>query len=569
MLGITSAGVQAKSNQTENIARRKRAQEQRMKDGGELDESEFAPTTIAGRRRLNKTMAMKKKLDTLTRDVQITLYEKEVGKQLDTAETESKASIKLFKTERSTMAYYDLCARHKLTRICIFVLVQWIAMGALLEVPWDGTTLLYDENSPYIYYFEVIQSLVCGSLVVFMYDYYKLLCDIDAVQYRQQSAEPVFSSPRKWMCILELCIMAYHSVPGYKMRRSSLFVLFKFYLFLRLYKENSTIYRVRYQIFANPKMKRVCRPVVFDTWFVLRVLFYEQFVIFIMSAFFLVGFFCSYILYVTERESFTPDFPGLAYYSNAIYFTCCTMTFTGYGDFVPRSDWGYVVCMITSVLGIQLTSMMLTSLLTTVRLGKQERIVADEAKLIDLSLEEREVAGRLIKMFMLEMRASGKLRKYKKMVKSAADKQKSVKGSKEKEKEKGVQDVVPPGICSAGNNPLAMMAQKFKRHHLGATSDLGSAVSVDFVDDVMRSIMATSKDVSVNINNVFNEQVALEQQLMLVNEALIKRIQIIISTQASGSTGRAPVFDISEDGDVVPRTTMLKSKQDVNCFLVA
>lgn len=315
---------------------------------------------------------------------------------------------KLIMTEKDK----DLARKNVFMSIVAFV--QLVLVIINLNYYFNPDSMTYDYGNSGHDGFDSIQFLLTLLLLYMIYDYYWLLCNIDMLVFQQDAQAGVFHSRHKYDFMMELFVCAFHSLPGAGVRKLSLLMFPRIYLFMRLFRDYSSIYKWRYSSMADERMNGV--TLVFDSWLSFRAAFYKHswFVVACLAA--VVSMLLAYAIFICEREShIDPNKPTMKYFLNAYYFTVVTMTTVGYGDIIPLTRLGVFISIFSAVCGLCLVALQSTALLNTILLNKPQRVCVDYVNLNILTHKEQNLAARVLQHVIVDAYKSGKMKAMKKV----------------------------------------------------------------------------------------------------------------------------------------------------------
>jgi hypothetical protein len=285
---------------------------------------------------------------------------------------------------------------------------------------------------------------------------------------------------------------------------------------------------------------------------------------------------------MTERELFTPEFPGLALYSQSVYYVAAIMCSVGYGDIVPRSDWGYIVTIGTQIIGLWMSGLMLRGLFSTMSLTKQEKNLSESVDFLLRQKQEKELAAILLQAFFKAGKESGTIRRVKKM--HNLEKQRRLKAanhpnSKNRTAQAGhiikamkkapKQEYTCCGMVEV-LDPIVLKANAFKSYRVHAADELQMIKTSDdhLLEDLLLDLAIIVKMFEDDIKTVIVQQNDLNNAFDPVMDGLLVRLNHLINIKFAGSH-KLPM-EITKKGDVLLKYTKQQmASKDVNAFIVA
>jgi len=441
--------------------------------------------------------------------------------------------------ENKIVFRFDQKLRLRNIIMAVIGIIQCILMVAMLEYPYNDTTHIYEETSE-LEYLELVQLILTIVLVYCIYDYYRLLVNIERVEFNLPGNISVLRSAHMKSFLLELLICIPHPFPFAGLRKLGMIMFLRLYLLLRVYRDFSEIYRWRKDIVSTGEIGR--DVVQFDSSLSIRALLYR-------SPWFSVAFITgtslcvfAYAIYISERDS--PFIKYRAYNDNfsrgmltsmgtALWYASSTMALLGYGDIYVVTRWGQAFTALLSLWGICIGGLVITTFVMGFALDFNEKFAADFAEVKRLAIMEADLAARVLQVWFRECKQSGRLRRYRKLKRDAQlflqSHAVAMWTKKITAEEKGC--CGPP----VTRDPLITAAQEFKRYRLMVANELGQ-------EDVtqLKHILTLKRSADLTAARVVDMralQEELEEQTRLVTETLIKTLRQMVAS-VSESTGQ-------------------------------
>eukprot|EP01006_Ploeotia_vitrea_P041233 TRINITY_DN66496_c3_g1_i1.p1 TRINITY_DN66496_c3_g1~~TRINITY_DN66496_c3_g1_i1.p1 ORF type:complete len:736 (-),score=340.81 TRINITY_DN66496_c3_g1_i1:57-2264(-) len=297
---------------------------------------------------------------------------------------------------KRTVAEYDAVVARKNVILATIGAVSIALSVAVLQLGWDGLT--YDPP-PLADTLKAVNSALTVLLLWRLYDYYQFQMHLDRIQFGVDHQMSLRHSPYLTTFLLEVFICILHPPPYLDFKiNGSPFISNKFgiFLFLRVYligrviRDRNDMFHWRKQILASGKLHSGLPE--FDSLLAFKSYFYHKPWTFVSVCVFVNVVCFAYCIYVVEREVQPETFK----LGNTIYFTCVSMTTLGYGDMVPKTDWGRFVTLIAVLVGMALAALIVAALIRWLRLSLNEHIAADLVANTKLELQEKRIAASMI-----------------------------------------------------------------------------------------------------------------------------------------------------------------------------
>ena len=232
-------------------------------------------------------------------------------------------------------------------------------------------------------------SFTCIPSCYYVYKYYEILLKIQRHLYKNiLGSNEVFlnimSSPYKKWYILELIITLLHVPAGldflviddnldkkpFLTDKINIIIFLRLYLLFRWIRDSQLIYKQRNIFLA--KYPFIDRFEIESYNFNLKYQFNNYPLLCISSYALLAYFIFSFIIYVAEREK--DEFFTL---ESSLWFTFCTMTTVGYGEYVVEHDLSRFIAMLAALNGITLAAIGTGVVANSLTLKRHE-IIADQ-----------------------------------------------------------------------------------------------------------------------------------------------------------------------------------------------
>lgn len=209
----------------------------------------------------------------------------------------------------------------KLSTIYDAVMLSAIFMGLL--------PLMFLQSAPWLVAFDII------SCVCFIIDYLLRLITADFKLGKRFGKWAFFIYPFTFMAIIDLLSI----LPTV----SALNQTFKVFRVPRLFKIIRVVKAFRYY----EPLYVVCRVLKRERQILLTVLVFAMFYIFVIAL----------IMFNVEAETVINGKPVFANFFEALYWSTCTLTTIGYGDFCPTSTLGRLICMLSALVGLAIIAL--------------------------------------------------------------------------------------------------------------------------------------------------------------------------------------------------------------------
>lgn len=340
----------------------------------------------------------------------------------------------IIETSKKTFSNFDETIRRKNLTMAILGTIVMFLVVVTLEYPWDEERAFYDRSLNSMHAVEVLCSIITAYLMYLVYDYYNLQVDLDRLKYRQKYRTPLWKTTYFFPFMCELVICFLHPVPWSNQRKMGMLAFMKLYLWVRVYRDYSAVYRWRQDAIDACDVSHGIPQ--FTSWLSIRTLFYKWPWYFVGVAVVLSLVLFSFMIYVVERETINescladpcncPAVPGVHTCLNGfqitvapddvdplrscchspfkkltvcLYYTAVTMTTVGYGDYATLSSWGRGISMWAAITGVCLSALLVTALLSEFSLTFSQKFAADFVLIKQLTIRERELAARLIQLW--------------------------------------------------------------------------------------------------------------------------------------------------------------------------
>jgi hypothetical protein len=215
-----------------------------------------------------------------------------------------------------------------------------------------------------------IISLTTFALIVMILDYYRFQLKSERNAYWFLTDSIIWRKHHWLFATLEILIILPHPFPtGYESlyddKLGSLMFL-RFYLFVRVLRDHSPIYRKRKQLLNDSFLKK-SGAVEFNWLLCVKFLFLRHMWAFVVWGVIITWFTMAYVIWIFEREhnqSFTLDI--------SVWMTCITMSTVGYGDVSPTNNSAKVAAGFTAVFGIILAALLVFAVMDALTLSPQD-----------------------------------------------------------------------------------------------------------------------------------------------------------------------------------------------------
>lgn len=303
-----------------------------------------------------------------------------------------------------TFSEFDTQLRRYNSHLAIFAIIAVVTVMVLLE-------LSYHLESTTKWYLDVLKAVLTIVSLLTVRKLYHLCSLLNDLSFYRTSVGGVVRPPfyqslyfpqfclESLLCLLHTppftgysseVLDATHTYTPFLSLQFNLVVAVRLYLFLRLLRDLSPVYRRRDAVLASGKLQYGIP--IFDTRLALKSMFYRRpfrFLFMTASAALLIF---SYIVYVLERDGQ----PDLFYFTNTIYFVAITMTTVGDGEKMVTTVPGRVVTVLMVLIGLLISSLLVTASISALELSYNERVSSDEAWLHHIRKQEEVCAASLI-----------------------------------------------------------------------------------------------------------------------------------------------------------------------------
>jgi hypothetical protein len=314
---------------------------------------------------------------------------------------------------------FDKRMRNLNLALCVLTVVTILTTMAMLEAGWEnhdeeaGIEGNYETHPGLTEPLKMIVSVLTVLSMALIYLMYNTQVYFDALMFKAQGRKTnltIWTSDRRNSFLFELFICSLHA-PAYISSitfyvdqttgehvpliydKVSVFVLFRIYFLLRTYRDWSRVYRWRQWILLEGQFKKNSPMIMFDTMFSIKDLFNYNPWQFVGAGVLMATLFFSYCIYIAERQE-QPQFYSAA--SNCVWNTAVTMTTVGYGDFAVTSVYGRLMAMISAIVGISLSSLLVTAMMVSIEFSPNERIASQLVATRRAREDIRESAVRVI-----------------------------------------------------------------------------------------------------------------------------------------------------------------------------
>ncbi len=347
----------------------------------------------------------------------------------------------VLETSKKTFAQFDAEIRRKNLTMAVLGTLIMAFVVVTLQYPWNEPSGVYDRSYASMHGVEVVCSCLTALLMYCVYDYYKLQVDLDRLRYKQKFRVPLYKTNFFIPFVLEMAVCFLHPVPWTDQRKMGMLAFMKLYLWIRVYRDFSSVYRWRQDAVDACDVSHGIPQ--FTSWLSIRTLFYQSPWMFVLSSVVISVILLSFMIHVVEREQINescmmdpcncPSAPGTyqcltprgttrtvtaaevdpfrscchsPFKSPAVcvYYTSVTMTTVGFGDYTTLSSWGRGISMWAAIMGLCLSALLITALLTEFSLSFSQKFAADFVSIKHLTLRERELAARLIQRWWRRLR---------------------------------------------------------------------------------------------------------------------------------------------------------------------
>ncbi|KAF0700266.1 Aste57867_9221 [Aphanomyces stellatus] len=200
-------------------------------------------------------------------------------------------------------------------------------------------------------------------------------------------------SPLTWCCLLEMAVVAIHPPPFVDSDlhlSASCLMFFRLYLFARVYRDYSKVYRQRRDILLNCFLQSTNPS--FDWFLSIKIDFAKSPLQFILVLLAVVIFILTISIHVFERE----QQPILFTLTNSAWYTFCTLSTHGLLDMQATSLHGRFVTAVMLVWGITLETMSVVAILHNFGLNDRGRMVSAFLQRMRTRTKLEDVAARVM-----------------------------------------------------------------------------------------------------------------------------------------------------------------------------
>ncbi|GAM17648.1 hypothetical protein SAMD00019534_008230, partial [Acytostelium subglobosum LB1] len=319
----------------------------------------------------------------------------------------SVVAMQSFKSELEQQKA-DALLRNRYLYISLNGLTGIILMIVELQLSWNGTSLLIDGRTKALRMTIFFSTLV---LLCQLMDYYRLLLSHVTHGWMTKRARGFRVTPLNvlrsttlaplfWteviICLVQPIPFASGPIHVWNDPKWGLLMWLRIYMFGRLYRDFSRVYRIRQKITDKYKAKNEVPP-KFNWSLSLKTLLYQRpLMTFIPFTLFII-FICSHIIYVFEREAqhqFT--------YAVSLYISFISM-FTGwptdtYDHYNPVTFFGRFGAIMSSVLGLFTLACLIEQFSHLTRPTPHQRPIMNYIYLLEVQERERNSAAALIQV---------------------------------------------------------------------------------------------------------------------------------------------------------------------------
>lgn len=180
-------------------------------------------------------------------------------------------------------------------------------------------------------------------------------------------------------------------------------VFFRIYMALEVVYVHSDVFRNRLMIVGKrPELEPATR--MNST---LKLIFYDQPVMFCIVALLGTMIPLGFIIWVTERSTQPEIYKGFGRLENSYWFIFATATTVGYGDIVTKTVLGRLAAVLTGIIGISITTLVGGIVTNLMSRSREERLASQYMSAHEGNVEIRDNAARLIQALWRFARVRG------------------------------------------------------------------------------------------------------------------------------------------------------------------